>query len=92
MAGPRGFLSIFSSNRIEPRSLPPPQSPSFFIREKEYEYELVEHGNEDEAGAYGKKKSEAVAYGKENRYSFERATGDEVATKRRQLLDDNRYI
>ena len=36
----------------------PPQSPSFFIRESA-EYELVKHGDEREAGAYGKEKSEA---------------------------------
>ena len=36
-------------------NLPPPQSPTFFIREfgNEREYELEEHGNRHEAGAYG---------------------------------------
>ena len=41
--------------------LPPPQSPPFFIREDECENELAEHGNEREAGAYGKEKSKAKA-------------------------------
>ena len=39
------------------------------------EYELAEHGNECEAGAYGKEKSEAPATAC---YSFERVTGDKA--------------
>ena len=46
--------------------LSPPQSPLFFIKEfgNEREYEMVKHGNEREAGAYGKEKSETGAYGR----------------------------
>ena len=42
------------------------------------------HGNEREAGAYGKEKSEASG-SLRTCYSFERATGDEASPAQRYL-------